>query len=135
MTIRMKKMWQLAIKEAVKLKKHATKKEISKLDISDFNPDSESRCIYGLMTGHCESERANELILKCCERVYSNTNSPSRANNKLNGAPTKQIEYSRLSQYTSPIETLIFPRNCGKEAGIRIIRFLKGETRTLTIPK
>ncbi len=49
------------------LKIHATKEELNKLNFKTFDPCKKNRCIYGQMTGQCNSERAKELIGKCCK--------------------------------------------------------------------
>lgn len=50
------------------IKTNATKEELGKLRIDSFSVNSPTRCIYGLMTGSCISDRAKELSPK----VYSN---------------------------------------------------------------
>ena len=55
--------------EIENIKKYARKSEIQKLDFDTFNPLSVSRCIYGQMSGACDSSRGSNLIYKCCERV------------------------------------------------------------------
>lgn len=57
-------------KEARALRRHATKREISQLSFEDLSPSSKYRCVYGLMTGNCFSERAAELIHACCKRYF-----------------------------------------------------------------
>ena len=61
---------KLVISEATKLKFCATQTELSKLDFDNLSPESFERCIYGQMTGDCQSERASEL-LSCCAVPYS----------------------------------------------------------------
>lgn len=56
-----------AVEHEVKtLKKIATKDELSKLNITKFNPTYNDRCIYGQMTGNCGSERAKNLMDEAC---------------------------------------------------------------------
>lgn len=134
MSLRLKKMKELAVKEATNLKKHATKQEIDNLNLFTFDPTSESRCIYGQMTGECYSERSVELIQKCCTRVYNVKPAVCVRDQKLNGAPTAIDEDKhRGAFYHSPIEVLIWPGNGGKESGEKIIKFLKGETKELVL--
>jgi len=59
------------IKEVKSLKKHATKRELSKLDFTTFNQQDPKECIYGQMTGDCESDRSKKLMDKSCIRVMS----------------------------------------------------------------
>lgn len=131
MKSRIKTMWELAIKEAKKLKKFATQEEKDSLDIETFNGESKMRCIYGQMTGHCESIRANELILKSCEKVYSTKKVRNLANGKLNGKPNKVDTTLRTQIYVSPIEMLIFDNHAGIEAAKKLIPFIKGEIKTI----
>lgn len=44
------------------LKAHATKEELNKLVHTLVDPNRVESCIYGLMTGHCNSPRALELM-------------------------------------------------------------------------
>jgi hypothetical protein len=53
-----------ALAEIKNLKKKATKEEINKLVYHNFIPMSVAECIYGLMTGSCNSARAKELTPK-----------------------------------------------------------------------
>lgn len=147
-------IFDLAIQEAINIKKHATDQEIDNLDIRSFNGGYPRTCLYGQLTGNCYNARAVELIQLCCERVYeANRNSvPSRKAAKLNGSPLglerKLSENDLVCTYYSPIEILVGydrpdPRyderiaidnfansdSCAK----RIINFLKGETEVLEL--
>jgi hypothetical protein len=51
------------------IKANATKEEIGRLNIESFNVNSPTRCIYGLMTGECFSNRAKELSPKIYDNV------------------------------------------------------------------
>ncbi len=55
--------------EAAKLRQYATAEERSRLN-NLLNPLDANRCIYGLMTGSCYSERAN-VLLRLCAVPYS----------------------------------------------------------------
>lgn len=122
----------LAVKEVKRIKKHATKKQINLLNEYFFNPKSVNECIYGQMTGHCESIAAKKLIAKCCDKVIDTRNvSDILKGGKLNGKPDKNVPAnSRILHYISPVESYIVRR---KRAGKKIIKFLKGETKTLGI--
>ena len=129
------KLFQLVKKEAENLKIHATSEEIAKLDLKYLDPEYKDKCVYGLMTRHCESKRANELIMQCCERVYEAEEARIHATMEvaiLNGKP--KIE--KRSKYFSPIEVYIGLRG-QKENGNNknLVDFLKGETDTLTFNK
>lgn len=60
----------LVIQEAKNLRKLATREEKDQLNLVTLNPRNEWKCIYGQMTGSCFSDRAEELIVKSCQRVY-----------------------------------------------------------------
>lgn len=107
-------------KEAEALKIHATVEEREKLDISKLKPNSTSFCIYGQMTGDCDSRRASHLI-KNCTKIYIEAGSA--------------IDHMELNAVFadfrwSPIEFYILQ----KEArNANLIAFLRGETETLTL--
>ena len=131
MATRLQTMKRLATEEAKKLKKFATKEELGKLDFVFFDPGSPEFCIYGQMTGNCYSARANELIRKCCKRVYSpiNKNLKVVSESKLNGAPYV-LTQDRQTEYHSPIEVLVFK---DEDCAAKLIPYLKGESKTLKL--
>lgn len=124
-----KKLFELVIKEATDLKKYATKKQLSRLNIKTLNPDHTDLCIYGQMTGNCNSPEAQELILRCCERVYSTKNLDSYLIEKarLSGKPVI-VTTTRIYRYMSPIEIFIsrYPKYNDE-----LIQFLKGKREEL----
>lgn len=63
--------FKYTLEEINNIKKHATPEEISKLDIDNLDPSSSYGCIYGLMTGNCNSDRAYELIKLCATSTLS----------------------------------------------------------------
>ncbi len=130
----------LVKKEAAKIKKFATKDEIESLNFGRLNPDNVQACIYGQMTGNCYSERANELIVKCAERVYSGAlpNTTQRAVSykeaklsTLNGKPYN-VSFRRDS-YHSPIEVYISINQNHANKLKDLVNYLKGETKKLVI--
>ena len=52
------------LKEIEHLQKHATKDEKERLNLIKFDADHIEKCIYGLMTGNCSSNRAEDLYPK-----------------------------------------------------------------------
>lgn len=56
-------------KELDYIKLHATDEEKSKLDFSTFDHSFGTNCIYGQMTGKCDSRRARELYTKTFNRI------------------------------------------------------------------
>jgi len=137
-TLNQEELEDLVIAEATKLKQHATKKELDKLDFNTLNSNDNYLCIYGQMTNDCRSERASTLLKKSCERVFKcddEHNSPRR-NPELNGL-IKDIKEKRNTKlfssdnylFWSPIEVFIAQDN--KENNKKLIDFLKGETNKL----
>lgn len=61
---------QLALQEIKNLWVHATKEELARLDHNAINPFSIDNCIYGQLTGDCDSGRAHELIRLCTWAIY-----------------------------------------------------------------
>lgn len=51
------------------LKQHGTAEEIAGLNLDTFWGHSQTSCIYGQMTGNCQSPRAKELMDSSCIRV------------------------------------------------------------------
>lgn len=132
-------MEELVIKEATNLKKHATSAELNKLNFDELNGNNKFRCVYGLMTGNCLSERSLELIRKCATKVYkTDPTNMSIFNNTLNGNP-KSIEgvtnRNRLYNYTSPIENLLNKykpsQHIKSKKILKLVKFLKDETKEL----
>jgi hypothetical protein len=55
--------------EIENIKLFATKTQIKKLNFDTLNPEHTEKCIYGQMTGDCESPKAHNLIDKCCTKL------------------------------------------------------------------
>ncbi len=53
------------IEECKLLRKYIAKSERNRLIKSKLDSNSATNCIYGLMTTHCNSERAIDLLNKC----------------------------------------------------------------------
>lgn len=70
-----KRLSELVKQELINLKKYATPEEINKLiSATILLPSSQSQCIYGIMTGGCNSERSIELIQLCCPTYINRRN-------------------------------------------------------------
>lgn len=120
--------------EAKNLKKFATQDELSNLDFGKFDPDFSKTCIYGQLTGYCHSERAQELIKKCCKKVYRATEENISNCLELNGKPKERISGVALGSavnYWSPIE--VFVAQHDNNANGKLINYLKGINNTLEI--
>lgn len=61
-----------ARKELRNIKREATPEELGELlvHINDLDGINTTKCVYGLMTGDCYSERAIHLIKKCTANGY-----------------------------------------------------------------
>ena len=134
----------LVVSEAKNLRKYATKEELTKLNINEFNPKSQYGCIYGLMCNTCYSKRAEELIVKSAKRVYKFDDFSGLPNKQflsktLNGKPKFDGRYSIDKEscelhetFFSPIEIFVYKeKNQKSGANERLIKYLKGEIKTL----
>jgi hypothetical protein len=130
--------------EAKNLRKFTTKEEKENLDYNRLNPRNEMSCIYGLLTNNCFSERAEELIVKSCPRVYKydsdGFSTPVKLSSTLNGKPKIGIRYLNdieekrdlKSSFWSAIEVFIWnKKNQDSGANERLLKYIKGEIRTL----
>jgi hypothetical protein len=130
---------ELVKKEASKLKEYATQEELEQLDFNTLRPYVSYNCIYGQMTGSCYSDRANELILKCAERVYIRTPHTTfsdgvLAYQTLNGGPHPITDNrGRCEFYHSPIEVYVIlnKENSTTVNNKMLIDYLQGVTTEL----
>lgn len=137
MAFKKSKLAELVKKEAKLLKKYATKTELRKLNVLHLNPSHTEKCVYGLMTGNCTSDRAHELISKCAPKTYAGAYkrgftfvySLPKLNGKIN--PEKRDEHSFRSW--SPIEVYILNNKYEEKAELtkNLIDYLKGNRKTL----
>lgn len=113
--------------EATALIKNTTPEERKKLDFSTLEPQRIDRCVYGQMTGDCNTNRAVSLMVMCAKKVYTAIPS-SRVVGILNGSP-KGLNRDR---YWSPIEIFIAKdENQNNGNNQMLINFLKGKRKTL----
>jgi hypothetical protein len=127
-------------KEAEALRVHATKEELQKLDAKLLRPESRYGCIYGSMTGDCDSFRAITLINKCaCRFIIDNSFTEiqeegfSRISKKVNGAIVENLSHKRhgsVEAHYSAIEAYILLPEANN---IALISYLRGETETLEL--
>lgn len=122
--------------EARALKEHATREERERLSIEKLDPNSRISCIYGLMCFGCESERAIELITKCCPRFFVNNNKHTYSLHDVqetaNGSTcdlSTRINYGSIEHFSS-IETYIFTEG---NSNANLIAFLRDETKELVL--
>jgi hypothetical protein len=127
-------------KEAEALRVHATKEELLKIVYAALDPQSRWGCIYGMATKDCHSERAIELIQKCCVRYFVN-NSINKIKDegfegvvkRVNGTEVDDLKSDRTGMFPghfSAIEAYILLPEANNES---LIAFLRGETETLEL--
>jgi hypothetical protein len=127
-------------KEAEALRIHATVEERGRLSAQKLNPLTTRWCIFGLMTGHCDSDRAIELISKCaCRFIVDNsfTNIEEegfkRISRKANGVKVENLKSKRhgsTDAHYSAIEAYILLPEANNAA---LISYLRGESETLEL--
>lgn len=101
------------------LKNNATKKELKKLKIDKIIVDEWKSCIYGQMTGDCDSNRAKELTEKAYEGLHD----------------WKRIAIDDEEAYCefTPLEVWLYEfqdsdyKNVKPKNLINVIKYLKGE--------
>jgi len=108
-------------KEAMALRKHATKEEIGKLDFENLEPLSVTRCIYGQLTGECDTPRASQLIRQCAPVLFEIADF-----NERGPIPVTEFQY----YHSSPIERYITGKGAKNK---NLIAYLKGECNDLVL--
>jgi hypothetical protein len=128
-------------KEAEALRIHATKEERGRLNTKQLDPENIHKCIYGLMTGNCNSERSAELIQQCTCRYVADSDLTSirdegfeRIQNKVNGSTVEGFIENRtrgfyVTHYSAIEAYILLP----EAQNASLISYLRGETDTLTI--
>lgn len=133
-------------KEAITLRIHAMPEELARLDAHLLQPNKHAKCIYGLMTGFCQSKRASELIFASCPRYFKNPGIERRfertgfdgVKDQVNGEKIEGVNNAEeldahredILVHFSAIETYILLPG-SKNANL--IAYLKGETDTLEL--
>lgn len=141
MTYTKKQFLEDVAAEATALKEHATPEELARLDIKKFDPQHQRRCIYGLATGDCRSDRAVELITKCCPRFIHSMALYKIALGEHDGSDEafsvipqfvngKKWDGEKNLKYVSTIETYIY---LPEAQNANLIAFLKGERKDLVL--
>ncbi len=131
MNVSSKELFLVVRQEANNLLKYATSDELSKLNFKRLDASRRDECIYGQMTGHCDSRRSMELMELSAERVFYAANTPAESN-ELNGSPKDLPRY----HYWSPIEVFISKReNMNNGNNAQLVSFLRGKRKTLRFAK
>lgn len=108
------------------IKAKATKEEIEQLSMSRFDYSKPEKCIYGLMTGNCYSDRAKELYPK----QYSNIE--IHPYNGENYFPFKKQSYSKKGDVKfTPLEKYLYMVNAPQHE--KIIQYLRNEIETIKL--
>ena len=116
-------------KELKHIKANATKEEIDKLDIIDLDPSSAAHCIYGQMTGQCDSTRACELSSKISSELR---------NIKISDTGSKYYTFLEVYiyeyTYVHEFETEEVEANNASTRHLNhILRYLKGDITRVTL--
>lgn len=109
----------LVQKELDTIKTNATQEEIDSLNLKEFNHTLPDLCIYGQMTGNCDSDRAKELYPKTFDYVADNEYTPF----------SKQT-FKKGNEYT-PLEKYLYMVHEPKHK--EIIMYLKGQINTIKL--
>ena len=127
-------------KEAEALRKEATKEELARLNFKSLEPETRVGCIYGRMTGDCDSSRAIELISRCACRFIADNNFSDirydgfeRISRYVNGAKVPDLinkrHRSEVSHYSAIEAYILLP----EANNANLIAYLRGETETLEL--
>lgn len=109
-------------KELDNIKAKATPEEIAKLEFKKFQHDSGSACIYGLMTGDCDSDRALEIQPK----KYADIDGCGWDS----GYEFEKQSYEKGTDFTA-LEKYLFMVERPKHK--EIIKYLKGKTDSVNL--
>ena len=124
---------ELATIEVKNLKRCVTKEEIANLSIRRLDAEEANKCIYGQLTGHCNSPRSLQLILRCCTKVIDVRLKHEYILTSTDGASLIKpypAKWGRNFIYISPIESLIAR---DETAGAKIIDYLQGKSKRLIL--
>lgn len=109
------------------IKEFATKEEIDNLDTRTFNHTSRYLCIYGQMTGNCQSTSARDLYKKTYMKIGSNSI-------ELDYVPFKEQVFT-LNQVNggrfTPLEKYLYMVK--KPMHKKIIAYLKGDIEEIIL--
>lgn len=119
------KFLQEVREELENIKKNATPNEIARLNLETFDHSSHTLCIYGQMTGSCDTSRARELQPKSYDRIQVEGQFVSPEYN-----PFKSQSYAKGSDFTA-LEKYLFMVKTKTQANI--IQYLKGDIDKITL--
>jgi hypothetical protein len=118
--------------EATHIRDNATKEEKSRLDFDELKPKTISNCIYGQMTGFCESKRAIELYPKSLYwiREFDYSNSDYNLHEALYRIEKTLLRGFNLDTSYTPLEMYAITKGANNEG---LIKYIKGINKTLKL--
>lgn len=120
---------QLVKEEADKLKLNARPEELAALNFEDFSPNFAHSCIYGQMTGSCQSTRAFHLLTLCATPFASDIDEFEEPKAfDFSDRLQDKVAYELFAY--SPIEFYIAQEGAKND---NLIAYLKGESNTLDL--
>lgn len=108
------------------IKEKATKTEIGNLNFDRFNHNSVSNCIYGQMTGDCDSPRAKELYPKKYDDVWDESIAVVGEINR-----SFKSQSMREGTYLTALEKYLYMTTRNKHN--EVIKYLKGEINEIKL--
>lgn len=116
--------------EAAKLKENATKEELAKLDFDTFSSSSPDECIYGQVTGSCDSRRAHALIRKCAPLVVRNLyNQPCQIERGKKTGLTRERDHELINRIHENKALDRIWRSLSVEAKRKVLGFAEGDEK------
>lgn len=130
-------LYQDVLSEATSLRELATPPEKNNLNVYTIFPSNREKCVYGQMTGSCNSPRAIELMQKCCTQYFHNEDYDltslrevlSHVNGKDSVVVAPRVRRHGIA-YFSSIESYIIIKGakCAE-----LLSYIKGETNELNL--
>jgi hypothetical protein len=126
---------KLMLEEVNNLKKYASEFELDQLHAGIIIIPMDARmCIYGHMTGNCESERAIELINQCCSERISNISFFKKEYIDLEDFTKNERQDNRSVRKSdnyrfSPLESFLWYAT--EEEIVSVIHYLNGQSDKL----
>ena len=117
-----KEFLEMVMTEIETIKERATPEEIGKLDFESLRVQTPKLCIYGQMTGHCQSERANEISHKVFAHIAIDEN--------FNQLSFTKWEKHVSGKHVTSLEVYITMKGAKNK---QVIQYLKGEINTLKL--
>lgn len=97
------------------------------MNFKTLNADNPGNCIYGQITGDCQSERANAIMPK----TFFNVIKPSMVPSLFEVPKTFSVQDMRKGNVFTALEKYLFMAT--EKTQMHIIDYLKGDAKRLTI--